>query len=306
MNSIYEEKRRSSLKFTNLNWITLQPTSYKYKGKSSSRPSTAQTARTTISEPEPADRLFQNSKCTFTKDEMECIYNSSHFDPSKKLTKTPSQLENIKNRQSVRSSIKANKRLKNSAEDSKENLFVSEQDSFISINLDQEDDYINNQSNDQTTTDKLETTQKFDQTPSVSIDDLKNSIWTYTKEHKRGNSSKHVQEIRGSFKKTTDGVVASILPSSGQRKIMRTIQRVTPAGQSGSIFEFEHANVAYMTARDKLTKEMESSFCAYKFCKFFENQNLYPPEILDNLKFKPIAKTSKMKASSVSVPDNRR
>ncbi|EAY14981.1 hypothetical protein TVAG_397120 [Trichomonas vaginalis G3] len=306
MNPILEEKRRSSLKFTNLNWITVQSSSYKYKGRTVSRPSTAGTARTTRSEPEYFDKPFANSKLTFTKEEMECINQSSHIDPNKKLTKTPSQLQNILNRQSVRASIKTAKAAKKSGEESKENLLLTEQDSFISINLDEEDDYIQNQSPDQNPQDKTENSQKFEKTPDVSKDDLKGSIWSYTHETRRHGPSKRVREIRGSFKKSSDGIVASILPSSGQRKIMRTIQRVTPTGGVGSIFEIEQVNTGYATQRAKLSKEMESSFCAYKFCKFFEAQNRYPPEVLDNLNFKPVAKTAKIKSNSQSIQDIRK
>lgn len=283
------EKKAPTLKYMNIQWLTIPPLSI--------RPLSSQVSRRISRVQSPANTFrkeekvypFTNSSVSFTKKEMDLLNPPEQEVFGSKLTKSPSKLQQLQSEAEARELEKQHLSKQKKSESPKQfqkQKTLEREDSYISINFNYEDEYINEQSLDNIVTQSDE--KKLDNTtPAVTHKDIEKSVWLYANSHKEVDTNNRFVQVDGRLIEDDERVVADIRPSRGMTKLRYAISLASPTGDNLEAMSLDKIKtVQQKQEEDNLKEAVSESYTGSKLRDYLDANQLRAPDFIENIAYR--------------------
>ena len=275
-----DEKKKKSLKYLNVPWITIQQTSFKTSSRGlTSRPHNSISDYRSIHE--KTFSPFRNSNTKFTTEEIRIIDNDYSDSQNRvKLTRNPSKLIQLQTQQELRNLERS--RTKNI---SKETILltpstpqISHDDSFISVSSDENEFESDDDLKKLSQEFQIEFINK-DYPPDVTINDIKDQIWSYCKK-KKIKKKEHINEIPGQIINSNNSNVFKLNDTKGTKKLKKVISIHSSLEDSNQVFSTSLKNKKLeINLQDKL----KDCLTVLEYQEFLEKNNLHKSGFIKNI-----------------------
>jgi hypothetical protein len=285
-----EGKKLQTLKYMNVQWITVPPLTVRPLSSSvSMRPSPVLTRKNSFIEEEKM-YPFMNSSISFTRSEMKLLARREESSLGTRLYKSPSKLQQLQReaeeRELERMQLTKQKKQESPVQVTKQKL-IEREDSYISINFDREDEYISDESIEQIVTNDEE--KKDVSTAAVTQDDIEKSVWLYANSKQDPDVIKRIVYIDGKITKSDGDVAIDIRPTPGMRKLRRTIAITSPTADTLDSMSLDSIITQQQRQEEqKLNKAITDSYSGSKLREYLDSHQMKAPDFLDNVVYRKL------------------
>lgn len=289
-----EERKRSRKRSKKVEWITLQTKSYKSPITTPKKLSPRESKpKNTI--PEKVFRPFTRTNITFNREEMTMLEPTPEFQETLKLYRSPSKLLQLQNTMLEREQDKIliRQELK---EERKPKEKIEKSDSFISINFNDEDEFINAEALDTDDLNDENGIEKFNPTDESALKYLKISVWACCHELYPDFETKTYNEVNGTMYQSNHKTMISIKPSKGNQKVRKAILDHTEEGDQLNSFAPEQILTPEQRIEEKQIKnDMAETYSGLKLRRFIERNGHIAPSFLGDIDFTKTTAPTKTK-----------